>query len=184
MTRWTVALAAPAVLAAAACAQDNDPVPTRGEREVAFPVGIESQVEAAASAFPAEAVAEFAKVPIPVLAPSGMNEEERAFFAETFRARPDGFFAVIQGPTFDVIINGTKRFSVSPELVKRIDRDGFFYLYETAFSGANISFTRFGADYLLEFECRSVASIEQTCLTEEDAVGLADSLIVVGGTPQ
>ena len=44
-------------------------------------------------------------------------------------------------------------------------------------AGASLSFSRYGADYLIEFECREVDSPDG-CITEAQAKEFAESLFV------
>ncbi|MCG8442729.1 MAG: hypothetical protein MI723_13080 [Caulobacterales bacterium] len=173
------------VLAALACAgapaAAQDVVPEQGERRVQWPVGVESMTATAARVFPAGAGDAFAASPVPVLAPAGLTSADRDAFSNTFGATADGFYAVIPRGAFDVVLNGTVSYVVSPALIKEIPRDGFTYLYEEGDAGTNISFNRFGADYLLEFECRDAINYASDCVTEQEAVELADSLVIVGG---
>jgi hypothetical protein len=49
--------------------------------------------------------------------------------------------------------------------------------FTTVEAGAQLAFSRYGADYVIEFECREVDSPEG-CITEAQAKEFAESLFV------
>ena len=49
--------------------------------------------------------------------------------------------------------------------------------FQPAEAGASLSFSRYGADYLIEFECREVDSPDG-CINEAQAKEFAESLFV------
>lgn len=186
MRTLLIAASFAAGLGAMALAQDSatnaprDAVPTRGERQIEWPVGIQSMRDAGAAVFPEGAASRFAGAPIPVLAPTKLDAEQRQAYLDSFRSVKDGFFAVVPGATYDVVVNGTKSYAVAPASAGFEERDTRNYLFEPAENGANVSFQRFGVDFLLQFECKAAVG-EGTCVTENEAKGFADNLTVVGG---
>ena len=44
-------------------------------------------------------------------------------------------------------------------------------------AGAQVSFSRYGADYLIEFECR-ILDGEENCISQEEALDVAKGLFV------
>lgn len=177
------ALAAGTAIGVGYAQRADAPGVTRGERVVELPVGIESAAAEAARVYPAGAVDRFAASPIPVLAPPTLSETQRTAFSDSFRAVPDGFFAVIPARGYDVVVNGTITYAIAPELIKVIDRGGARYLYEEGETGVSISFSRYGADYLLQFECTDPARAgeDNNCVDEDTVVATAESLSVIGG---
>jgi hypothetical protein len=154
------------------------------ERRVQWPVGAQSIVEANAVVYPQGAEARFAEATIPVLAPDDLSADERRAFTESFRAVTDGYFSVVPRGDTDILINGTRSYAVAPELVKRFQRDGVSYLYQEGDGHVSISFSRYGADYLLQFECRDGEGYANDCTNEAEVVEVIDRLTIVGGTPQ
>ena len=73
-----------------------------------------------------------------------------------FRPMADGYFAVRKGDIYDMIINGTDR------LVVRPDGNGTAsdtpLTFEETMTGSQVSFSRYGASYLVEFMCKDPAT--------------------------
>ncbi|MEM6627937.1 MAG: hypothetical protein AAF719_14665 [Pseudomonadota bacterium] len=110
--------------------------------------------------------------PVPVLLPSGLVRTASA--EPRYRPLEDGYFAAYPGPRFDVIVNGTKQaFETGGDLSDARES----MLFTPSEAGAQVSFSRFGADYLVEFECR-VLDGEANCITEEEALEISESLFV------
>lgn len=96
-----------------------------------------------------------------------------------FRPLADGYFAVKKGDVYDMIINGTDR------LVVRSGDEGAAVdttlEYEETMTGAQVSFSRYGASYLVEFMCKDPATaVRGSCVTEEDAVAEVETLLIAG----
>ncbi len=108
---------------------------------------------------------------VPVLLPSGVVQAQNAR-APAMIVTDDGYFATYQMPNYDAIVNGTKS-AYGPERAPRGDAMQF----TISEASAQLSFARFGADYLIEFECRQVDGGE-SCITEDEARAFADSLFV------
>lgn len=194
MTRFAMAAAlAAASIASPALAQSSDPVPTQGVREIDWPVGVASMNAASVRTFGAGVFQRFSQSPIPVLAPAQMDEDDREAFADTFRPLSNGYFAVIHGERYDVIVNGTRSFSVAPAGARVTERDvASEPLFEPAEIGANVSLNRYGVDYLLEFECNEAPPLGSStvvlpmgavpnCVDYDEAMSFANSLVIVGG---
>jgi hypothetical protein len=49
--------------------------------------------------------------------------------------------------------------------------------FTTSEGAAQLAFSRYGADYVIEFECREIDGAE-SCITEPEAKEFADSLFV------
>ncbi len=108
---------------------------------------------------------------VPVLLPSGVVQAQNAR-PPAMIVTDDGYFATYEMPSYDAIVNGTK--SVYGDA--RVDR-GDEMTFMVSEASAQLSFSRFGADYLIEFECRQVDGGE-SCITEGEARAFADSLFV------
>lgn len=96
-----------------------------------------------------------------------------------FRPTADGYFAVRKGEVFDMIINGTDR------LVARSGSQGAApdseMKFEETMTGSQVSFSRYGASYLVEFMCKDPATAAKgSCVTEEEAVAEVEKLLIAG----
>jgi len=96
-----------------------------------------------------------------------------------FRPLADGYFAVQPGEVYDMIINGTDRLVVRPDdLGTAIESNISF---EETMTGAQVSFSRYGASYLVEFMCKDPATaIKGSCVSESDAVAAVETLLLAG----
>lgn len=113
--------------------------------------------------------------PVPVLLPSGIVQPQNAP-PPTIVATEDGYFATYQTPKYDAIVNGTKQAFVTPAGAGAPEA-GDDMRFTTGDGSAQMAFSRFGADYLIEFECRELDG-EESCVTEEEARAFAESLFV------
>jgi hypothetical protein len=162
-----------------AAAPTGDPVPTRGERQVEFPVVAES----VASELGMDPAA-FAGATVPVLAPAAMSTEQADSFEDSYRATPDGYFARMAMNGYDVVVNGTRVFAVAPEAAGAPPaRDTSEIQYSETDTGASVTFNRFGADYSIEFVCRGPGG-EPSCVSEAQATEFVERLVPVGGGGQ
>lgn len=96
-----------------------------------------------------------------------------------FRPLADGYFAVQTGETYDLIVNGTDK------LVARPNGDGTAVdaplKYEETMTGAQVSFSRYGASYLVEFMCKDREQvIDGTCINEAEALEEVEKLLIAG----
>jgi len=96
-----------------------------------------------------------------------------------FRPTADGYFAVRKGEIYDMIINGTDR------LVVRAGSQGAAtdspLRFEETITGAQVSFSRYGASYLVEFMCKDPATaVKGSCVNEEEAVAEVEKLLIAG----
>ena len=90
------------------------------------------------------------------------------------RVTKDGYFATYHLPRYDVIVNGSSKAyqAGSPPAGDKTEMK-----FTTVEAGAQLAFSRYGADYVIEFECREVDSPEG-CITEAQAKEFAESLFV------
>ncbi|MEO0607285.1 MAG: hypothetical protein AAFY82_03580 [Pseudomonadota bacterium] len=96
-----------------------------------------------------------------------------------FRPLADGYFAVQKGDIYDLIINGTDKLVARPEgLGSAVDTELDF---EETMTGAQVSFSRYGASYLVEFMCKDPATAAKgSCISEADAVAEVEKLLLAG----
>ena len=96
-----------------------------------------------------------------------------------FRPLADGYFAVLKGDVYDMVINGTDK------LVARPDSNGSApdsaLDFEETMTGAQVSFSRYGASYLVEFMCHDPSTaMKGSCISEEDALAEVETLLISG----
>lgn len=96
-----------------------------------------------------------------------------------FRPLADGYFAVLKGDEYDLVINGTDK------LIARPDSNGpapeSALDFEETMTGAQVSFSRYGASYLVEFMCHDPATaMKGSCILEEDALAEVEALLISG----
>ncbi|HVY87697.1 MAG TPA: hypothetical protein VG942_02460 [Hyphomonadaceae bacterium] len=113
--------------------------------------------------------------PVPMLLPSGVVQIQSADDRPTPPVvTKDGYFATYHLPKYDAIVNGS---ATSYSGGQKATGDKEKMKFTTGEAGASLAFSRYGADYLIEFECRQVDGAN-TCVTEQEAKDFADSLFV------
>ena len=112
--------------------------------------------------------------PVPVMLPAGIVMPQNA--RPSFGTMEDGYFASYPGPKYDIIVNGTNQVYDTPAM-DASEADLSTMTFTATEAGAQVAFSRFGADYLVEFECKVLDS-EDNCITEEEALKVADGLFV------
>ncbi len=96
-----------------------------------------------------------------------------------FRPVADGYFAIQKGDIYDMIINGTDRLVVRPG-GQGAASDAPLKFEETI-TGAQVSFSRYGASYLVEFMCKDPATAAKgSCVSQEDALAEVENLLIAG----
>jgi hypothetical protein len=159
----------------------NDPVPQRGVRPVPGTAAASALVSTFLEGYSDRVIAAFDAVPAIVVAPSGMTQEQKDEFSRTFRATPDGFFAVLTFDDHDVVINGTLAFTVPPETLRFQRRTGRYFVQKAEGETA-ISFSSFGGDYLIQFVCHEYSEGDVGgCVTDDEAIALFDRIVPLGG---
>ena len=132
--------------------------------------------ERSAGAFQVQSGAEAA--PVPVLLPTGIVVPQSAEGGVKFQPMSDGYFATYPGVDYDIVVNG------SNEVVGARDSGDISGDTEPAFvataSGAQVAFSRYGADYLIEFECKNSSGEAPTCIGEDEALEIARKLVIAG----
>ncbi|MEO0882749.1 MAG: hypothetical protein AAFY34_08425 [Pseudomonadota bacterium] len=118
-----------------------------------------------------------ARPPVPVLLPTGIVVPQSEGGGPMYRPTTDGYFATYPGDAYDIIVNGTNQAaSVNGELSSR-DEAAIFTATE---AGAHVALSRYGADYLIEFECNAFDDDSENCIDEAEALSVAERLVVVG----
>ena len=132
--------------------------------------------ERGTGAFQVQSGAEAA--PVPVLLPTGIVVPQSAEGGVKFQPMSDGYFATYPGVDYDIVVNG------SNEVVGARDSGDISGDTEPAFvataSGAQVAFSRYGADYLIEFECKNSSGAAPTCIGEDEALEIARKLVIAG----
>jgi hypothetical protein len=184
-------LAGTFAIAMAACTQEQTPAP-----EAAAPATDEQTVSTASAGPPpvagqidwAAARADAAKRPADVVIPQAAGSDPLTVpmllpvIVQTASDRPvpprinkDGYFATYHLPRYDVIVNGSSKAYQAGAAAPAGDKTEM--KFTTVEAGAQLAFSRYGADYLIEFECREVDSPEG-CITEAQAKEFAETLFV------
>ncbi|MEL6284729.1 MAG: hypothetical protein AAFQ18_00835 [Pseudomonadota bacterium] len=116
--------------------------------------------------------------PVPVLLPSGLVRPAGAS-RPTFRAMDDGYFAKYPGVAYDIVVSGTNQWfsGGAGEREDLIDD----LVFTRTMTGAQVALNRYGAAYLVEFECNERSGAEISgCITETEALDVASRLVVTG----
>ncbi|MEM7327863.1 MAG: hypothetical protein AAF437_03925 [Pseudomonadota bacterium] len=118
---------------------------------------------------------------VPVLLPEEPFGVESTQGEDALQFRPlaDGYFAVKKGEVYDMVINGTDRLVTRPDGAgSAVDTD---LVFEETMTGAQVSFSRYGASYLVEFMCKDPATaIKGSCVSQEDAIAEVEKLLIAG----
>lgn len=110
---------------------------------------------------------------VPVLLPSGIVTPQNAAPPKLVTTE-DGYFATYKTLKYDAIVNGTKK-SYAAGAAPAGDKTAM--KFTTGEASAQLAFSRFGADYLIEFECKEVDGAD-SCITEDEAKVFGESLFV------
>jgi hypothetical protein len=112
--------------------------------------------------------------PVPMLLPSGI--------VQTASDRPtppvvtkDGYFATYHLPRYDAIVNGSMKAYAAPGQTAGGNKETPKFTMGEA--SAQLTFSKYGADYIIEFECREVDGPD-SCITEAEAKEFADGMFV------
>ena len=120
--------------------------------------------------------ADEAPAEVPVLLPTGIVISQSADAGPVYRTTPDGYIAFYPGPEYNIVVNGTNESIASDAMIS--DNPDKAPLFSATTGGAQVWLTRYGADYIVEFECNATVSEEETCISEEDAMTIVEKLIV------
>lgn len=116
--------------------------------------------------------------PVPVFLPSSPVSAQSGEEGLRFQPLPDGYFAFLPGDRWDAVVNGTNRVMLAPGETRQPRSDDF--VFQPTLTGAQVAFSRYGADYLVEFECKELTNGQPTCITADEAVAFANDLAIAG----
>lgn len=116
--------------------------------------------------------------PVPVFLPAGPVAAQSGDVAVRFQPTSDGYYAFFPTETYDIIVNGTNVVMAEPGASAPVRTDAFSFQPTT--TGAQVAFSRYGADYLVEFECKELVNGMPACVTEDEAVAFARDLAISG----
>ena len=117
--------------------------------------------------------------PVPVFLPSGPVAAQSGDVAVRFQPTNDGYYAFFPSEAYDIIVNGTNVVMTEPGAGAPPARTDAFSFQPTT-NGAQVAFSRYGADYLVEFECKELVNGSPACITEDEAVAFARDLAISG----
>lgn len=112
--------------------------------------------------------------PVPMLLPSGIVSSQSADRPTPPVVTDDGYFATYHLPKYDAIVNGSNKAYQSGQAAQG-DKEAM--KFQTGEASASLSFSKYGANYTIDFECREVDGGD-SCITEAEAKEFADSLFV------
>jgi len=179
-------------LLAAACGEEKAPTPVAeaptGEQPVQTASAPQGPAPVAGQVNWEAARADLARRPADVVVPQAAGSDPLVVpmllpggIVQTASDRPvppritkDGYFATYHQPRYDVIVNGSQK-AYATGGTPAADKTEM--KFQPAEAGASLSFSRYGADYLIEFECREVDSPDG-CINEAQAKEFAESLFV------
>jgi hypothetical protein len=186
-------LAGVGALALVACTEEKAPAPvaaTPAAEEQTLQVASAPQIPVVETQVNWEAArADMAKRPSDVVVPQAAGTDPLTVpmllpvIVQTASDRPsppritkDGYFANYHLPRYDVIVNGSmKAYAAAGQAPATVDKSEM--KFQTSDGSAQLAFSRYGADYLIEFECREIDSPEG-CITEAQAKEFAEGLFV------
>lgn len=117
--------------------------------------------------------------PVPVLLPSGLAQTASAEGeAPAFRELVDGYLARYPGIEYDITVSGTNEVfdTGGASAVGEPDME-----FRATATGGLVSLSRYGAGYLVEFECNGVAgAFGESCIEADEAMDVARSLVIAG----
>jgi hypothetical protein len=116
--------------------------------------------------------------PVPVFLPANPVAAQSGEGTVRFQPTSDGYYAFFPGEAYDTIVNGTNVVITAPgeAVAPRTDE----YRYQPTTTGASVSFSKYGADYLVEYECKLITSGTPDCITEDEALAFARDLAISG----
>lgn len=117
--------------------------------------------------------------PVPVFLPSAPVAAQSGGVSARFQTTNDGYYAFLPGDAYDTIVNGTNVVIAEPGATAAPVRTDA-YNFQPTTTGAQVSFSRYGADYLVEFECKEIVGGNPACITEDEAVAFARDLAISG----
>lgn len=134
-----------------------------------------SKRPAGTEGFQVQAVGKDGPPPVPMLLPSGVVTAQGAGDRPTAPViTGDGYFATYHLPKYDAIVNGSNK---AYQIPGQAAGDKTVMKFTKGEATASLTFSRYGANYTIDFECRQVDGGD-SCITEAEAKEFADSLFV------
>ncbi|MEO0983294.1 MAG: hypothetical protein AAFX03_11660 [Pseudomonadota bacterium] len=122
--------------------------------------------------------ADASDIAVPILLPTGVVTAQSADGGgPRFMQLPDGYFAAYPGPRYDIVVNGTNEMPTVEGKPRTRNEDAVF---TATAAGAQVALSRYGADYLIEFECKELNPRTNTCIEADEALEIAENLVVAG----
>jgi hypothetical protein len=115
---------------------------------------------------------------VPVFLPSAPVTAQGGEAAVRFQPTSDGYYAFFPGEEYDTVVNGTNVVIAAPG--EAITARTAAFSFQPTTNGAQVAFSRYGADYLVEFECKELVNGAPACISEADAVAFATDLAISG----
>ncbi|MEM9937507.1 MAG: hypothetical protein AAF768_01545 [Pseudomonadota bacterium] len=114
---------------------------------------------------------------VPILLPSGPIAPASVTGDKRPKVVPisDGYYASYPGDAYDMEINGTDRLIAAPG--RGLTPGDTDLRFEETMTGAQVSFSRYGASYIVEFSC-NFAAPNQSCISEEEAIAAVNELLI------
>lgn len=116
--------------------------------------------------------------PVPVFLPSAPVSVQGGESDVRFQPVSDGYYAFFPGEAYDTVVNGTNKVIAAPGEEKSDRTEAFNF--QPTMTGAQVAFSRYGADYLVEFECKELTNGVPACITQEEAEAFAQDLVISG----
>jgi hypothetical protein len=115
---------------------------------------------------------------VPVLIPGPTPGVATVQSGENVRVQQvaDGYIANIPGVAYDIVIHGTKLFTVDPDAARTTGARPE-YTFNDGEDGQTLSFSRFGVDYTIDFKCKQTPP-GVACITRDQAIAVAERLRV------
>src|SRR5690606_602331 len=105
-----------------------------------------------------QSVGQDGPAPVPMLLPSGIASVQSDRPPPAPVVTQDGYFATYRLPRYDAIVNGSQRAYAAQTQAAAGDKEAMTFTLGEA--SAQLAFSRYGADYLIEFECREIDGAE------------------------
>lgn len=115
---------------------------------------------------------------VPVFLPSNPVAAQSGDVAVRFQPVSDGYYAFFPGDEYDIIVNGTNKVIAAPGETIQPRSEAFNFQPTT--DGVQVAFSRYGADYLVEFQCKQLTGGLPLCISEEEAIAFAEDLVISG----
>ncbi|MEM7768375.1 MAG: hypothetical protein AAF253_12955 [Pseudomonadota bacterium] len=116
--------------------------------------------------------------PVPVLLPTGIVSPASAD-RPIYRGVAVGYFAKSPGADYDITISGTNEWYSGG--TEGRDAPATEAVFTRTMSGAQVSLNRYGAAYLIEFDCnRATGAAANACIGEAEAMSVANQLVIAG----